>query len=249
MPKNVTLERTLFIDIETVSQYGNYEEIPEKAKPLWQQKANWFATKQGVEWSEEFASQVYDEKAGIYSEFGKIVVVSVGFLRRQGEAFSIKLKSFASDNEKEVLQGLSDLLRQHYKNPAKDFICGHNIKEFDVPYICRRLIIHGMPLPEIIDVTGKKPWETGHLVDTMDLWRFGDFKNFTSLNLLAHVLDIPTPKDDIDGSQVGRVYWEEQDLERISVYCEKDVATCARVLLRLLGEPGIPDDNIETVTG
>ena len=249
MPKNVTLERTLFVDIETVSQYSSYDGMPENARPLWQQKANWVAARQGLEWSDEVASEIYDEKAGIYSEFGKIVVISVGFLLRQGDSFSIKLKSFASDDEKEVLTGFSDLLRKHYKNPNKDFICGHNIKEFDVPYVCRRLIIHGMPLPEIIDVTGKKPWETGHIVDTMDLWRFGDFKNFTSLSLLAHVLDIPTPKDDIDGSQVGRVYWEEKDLERISVYCEKDVATCARVLLRLLGEPGIPDGNIESVTG
>ena len=248
MANKIALERILFMDIETVSQYKGYDEMPAEAQPLWQQKGNWFAKQKGVAWSDEVASEIYDEKAGIYSEFGKIVVISVGFLRRSGDSFSIKLKSFSSHDEKEVLQGFSDLLRQHYNNPNRDFICGHNIKEFDVPYICRRLIINGMSLPKMIDVRGKKPWETGHLLDTMDMWRFGDYKNFTSLSLLAHVLGIPTPKDDIDGSQVGRVYWDENNLDRISVYCEKDVATCARVLLRLLGEGDIPDGQIESVT-
>ncbi len=248
MPNKIALERVLFLDIETVSQFPRFNEMPEELMPMWQQKMNWLAKRENLEWSDEVAAKLYGEKAGIYSEFGKIVVVSVGFLRPHGDGYSMKLKSFASDDEKVVLEGLCGLLKEHYNNPNRDSICGHNIKEFDIPYICRRLIINGMSLPKIIDVTGKKPWETGHLIDTMDMWRFGDFKNFTSLSLLANVLGIPTPKDDIDGSQVGRVYWEDKDLQRISVYCEKDVATSARVLLRLLGEPGIPDEQIDSVT-
>ena len=248
MLENLPLESTLFLDIETVSQYADYGLMPAKTRPLWEQKGSWFARQKGVEWDEEIASEIYQEKAAIYAEFGKIVVISVGYLRKSDDGYLLKLKSFADNDERVVLQGFTDLLNNHFGNPARHFLCGHNIKEFDVPYVCRRLLINGMKIPNMIDLTGKKPWETNHLLDTMTLWRFGDFKNFTSLNLLANVLDIPTPKDDIDGSDVGRVFWEEKNLARIAVYCEKDVATSARVLLRLMGEPTIPDERIESVT-
>ena len=221
--------------------------MPEAAKPLWQQKGSWFARQNNLEWNDETASTTYQDKAAIYAEFGKVLVVSAGYLRSVDGKYHLKLKSFADRDERVVLEGFSKLLQNYYK-PGVNYLCGHNIKEFDVPYVCRRLVINGMPLPEMINVVGKKPWETQQLLDTMTLWKFGDFKNFTSLNLLAHVLGIPTPKDDIDGSMVGRVFWEENDIERIRVYCEKDVATSARVLLRLMGKGTVEDANIESAS-
>ena len=248
MGVEAALDRILFLDIETVSQHSSYNEVPENVKPLWRQKAEWFARRNNEEWTEEVGARIYGEKAGIYAEFGKVVVISVGYLLSANGVYSLKLKSFASDNEQEVLSGFSQLISKHYNNPSRQFLCGHNIKEFDIPFICRRMVINGMALPEMINVTGKKPWETKHLLDTMDLWRFGDLKNYTSLSLLAHVLGVPTPKDDIDGSDVGRVFWEENDLHRIAVYCEKDVATCARVLLKFQGEAELPDEQVHSLS-
>ena len=154
----------------------------------------------------------------------------------------MRLKSFYDDDEKVVLMQFSDLLLNYYNNPLKHKLCGHNIKEFDVPFICRRLIINSMAIPPILNVMGKKPWETKHLLDTMEMWKFGDYKNYTSLNLLANVFGIKSPKDDIDGSQVGSVYWEEGDLDRIKVYCEKDVKTVAQVYLKISGLPFLKDE-------
>jgi 3'-5' exonuclease len=247
MASQIALDRILYLDIETVSQYQHYEELPEAMKPLWKQKAGRFARQMDEEWTDDLAAQLYKEKAALYAEFGKIAVISVGFAVKGEDAYSLKLKSFSSLDEPEVLAGFSELISRHYNNPNTQFLCGHNIREFDIPFLCRRMIINGLKLPNMIDVTGKKPWETKHFLDTMELWRFGEYKNYSSLNLLAHVLDVPTPKDDIDGSDVGRVFWEDNDLERIAVYCEKDVATCARVLFRLQGEPGIPDERIHSV--
>jgi hypothetical protein len=240
-------EKVLFVDIETVSQHPEYKLVPEAAKPLWQQKGAWFARQNNVEWNDETASSIYQDKAAIYAEFGKVLVISVGYLRLVDDVYHLKLKSYAGRDERVVLEDFSRMLNGYYK-PGVNFLCGHNIKEFDVPYLCRRMIINDLQIPEMINVVGKKPWETQQLLDTMTLWKFGDFKNFTSLNLLAHVLSIPTPKDDIDGSMVGRVFWEENDIDRIRVYCEKDVATCARVLLKLLRKGSIQDANIESAS-
>lgn len=247
MIRGLDPEKILFIDIETVSQHPKYSLVPEVAKPLWQQKGAWFARQKNLEWNDEAAETTYHEKAAIYAEFGKVIVISIGYVRKAGESYSLKLKSFAGKDEKQLLIDFGKLLVQYYK-PGVNFLCGHNIKEFDVPYLCRRMVINQIPLPDMINVAGKKPWETAQLLDTMDMWKFGDFKNFTSLNLLANVLSIPTPKDDIDGSMVGRVFWEENDLERIRVYCEKDVATSARVLLRLQGLGKIEDKDIESAS-
>ncbi len=247
MAKQLPLDRILYLDIETVSQYESYDKMPGALRPLWKQKVGRFAKQLKEEWTEEVAARLYSEKSALYAEFGKVAVISVGFVMMGEDGYSLKLKSYASVDEMEVLNGFSNLITKHYNNPAKQFLCGHNIREFDMPFLCRRMMINRMELPDMIDVTGKKPWETKHFLDTMELWRFGEYKNYISLNLLAHVLDVPTPKDDIDGSDVGRVFWEENDLERIAVYCEKDVATCARVLFRMQGEPVIPDERIQSV--
>lgn len=239
-----TLPNILFLDIETVSEYAEYGRMDESSKALWKHKsAYWIKDIENV--VEADYARTYLEKAGIYAEFGKVVCISMGLIvLEEGKIHSFRLNSICGDDEEKLLADFANLLDKFYPSPQKFFICGHNIREFDVPYLARRMIIHGIPLPAMLDISGKKPWESKFLLDTLEMWKFGDYKNYTSLKLLAHVLGIPSPKDDIDGSQVGRVYWEEKDLDRIRVYCEKDVVTTARVFLRLKSFDGIPEDKI-----
>ena len=163
-----------------------------------------------------------------------MICIGLGSLYKQEDGWKLRLKALTGNDEKELLKDFCELLSRFTAHYPSLVFCGHNIKEFDIPFLCRRMIINNLGLPECMQLSGKKPWEIGH-IDTMDLWRFGDYKNFTPLSLLAEVLGIPTPKDDIDGSKVGQVYWEEQDLERIAKYCMKDVLTTAKVFLRLKG--------------
>lgn len=224
MLQNIDLSKILFLDVETVSQKSSFDELDETFQSLWTRKSRQFL-KDNTE-DPDAVKETYTDKAGIFSEFAKVVCISVGFLRMEGKKMVFRLKSFYGDDEAEVLRDFSNLLNKNYNNPLSSFLCGHNIKEFDIPFLCRRMIINGLEIPEIMQVSGKKPWEIKHFIDTLELWKFGDIKNFTSLNLLAAVLGVPSPKDDIDGSQVGRVYWQEKDTERIAQYCQKDVQTC-----------------------
>lgn len=228
----------LFLDIETVPQYPAYTELPEGWKQLWDTKSATLSRYHEGQTNEELYP-----RAGIYAEFGKIVCISCGVLQGAGEQRKIILKSFAGDDEKLLLQRFIDMLTKWAAGEPK-FLCAHNGKEFDFPYLCRRMIINSLPIPSILNIAGKKPWEVQHY-DTLELWKFGDFKSFTSLNLLAHTLGIQTPKDDIDGSMVWKVYWEEKNLERIVTYCQKDVVTVAQILLRMNGEPLVKEENIE----
>ncbi len=236
MLNNLDLERILFLDIETVPEVYNYADMDESKQALWDHKSSYFQQRDGIS-----AAEAY-EKAGIFAEFGKIVCISVGIVAQQKGETIVKLKSFCDDDEKVVLKGFCDLVNSYYNSP-QHMLAGHNAKEFDFPYIARRLLINGMPLPNKLDIAGKKPWEINH-IDTMELWKFGDFKHFTSLNLLANIFKIPTPKDDISGADVARVYYEEHDLERIAIYCQKDVVTVIQLLLRFMGKPLIHDDYI-----
>jgi len=228
----------LFLDIETVPQYSSYQEMPESWKSLWDIKAAYIIRNK----EDETFESVYP-RAGIYAEFGKIICISCGFVQGSGDQKKILLKSFAADNEQLVLHEFAEMIRKWSAHEQR-YLCGHNGKEFDFPYLCRRMIINNVPIPSILNVSGKKPWEVNHL-DTMELWKFGDFKNYTSLNLLAQSLGITTPKDDIDGSMVWEVYWKEKNLERIVAYCQKDVVTVAQILLRMMGESLIKPENIE----
>lgn len=240
-----SLKKMLFIDIETVSAYPRFDDVPQNFKDLWAVKCQLFQ-KNSTE--PQPPEDFYAQKAGIYSEFAKVVCISAGFFQFDGdEVVKCKIKSFAGDDEKEILQNFSTLLQSHYNNPEKDSLCGHNIKEFDIPFLCRRMVIHRLPLPKILDISGKKPWQTAHIWDTMDMWRFGDYKNYTSLNLLSAALGIETPKDDIDGSMVGHVYWEEKDLPRIATYCQKDVVTVMQIMLAFAGQPPFSADKIDIV--
>jgi len=251
MIQGVDLSNILFLDIETISQHPRYELLSDRLKPLWTKKAKSILRKYDEELTEEEIAQTYIDRAAIFAEFGKIVCISVGFISRDKETLkaTLRLKSFSNKDEKVLLQEFVELLNQHYDNPNKHGICGHNIKEFDIPYICRRLILNQFPLPTIVNIAGKKPWETKHLIDTLTLWKFGDFKNYTSLNLLTAIFDIPSPKDDIDGSQVGVTFWNEEDgLERITAYCEKDVLATAQLYMRFSLSPLIEDENVISLT-
>ena len=216
----------LFLDIETVPQFSSFEQVPEDWKELWSKKAEALLHKRENESTESFYP-----RAGIYAEFEKVVCISCGYIQGTGDQKKITLKSFSGDNEQLLLHQFSEMVNRWSAGEPK-FLCAHNGKEFDFPYLCRRMIINSLPIPSILNMAGKKPWEVSHL-DTMDLWKFGDFKNYTSLNLLAHSLGVPTPKDDIDGSMVWEVYWKEQNLERIVTYCQKDVVTVAQLFLRM----------------
>lgn len=227
----------LFLDIETVSQHETYNHMSDDWRELWDTKAGFLIRNKETETTET----VY-ERAGIYAEFGKIICISCGCLQGVGADRKLVIKSYQGDDEKKILLDFADML-QKWSGDADKYLCAHNGKEFDYPYICRRMIINGVSIPEALKITGRKPWEVRHL-DTMELWKFGDYKNFTSLKLLAKVLGIPSPKDDIDGSQVNTVYWIEKDIDRIVTYCQKDVITLTQILLRFHCEPLIKPENI-----
>ncbi len=234
MLENVNYRNILFIDIETVPQYKNHKELPPHISELWEKKISVLKKD-----SEETAETSY-KRAGIYAEFGKIICISCGYFTND-DVF--RIKSYYGNDEGKLLSDFSTLLNKSFSAPDK-LLCAHNGKEFDFPYLCRRLLINGLPLPAILNIAGKKPWEIAHL-DTMELWKFGDYKSYTTLNLLCAVFNIPTPKDDIDGSMVWQVYWEENNLERIVSYCQKDVLTVAQIFRRFRGEELISDDDVE----
>ncbi len=238
MLNDTPVEKVMFIDIETVPQKAAFDEVDPVLQQLWEKKSTYFR-KEG-----ESPADVY-QRAGIYAEFGKIICISAGIVVLDKGIRKLRVKSFFSDDEKELLTGFSKAL-ESYTAAKGTNICGHNAREFDFPYIARRLIINRLSLPDILDVAGKKPWEV-KFIDTLDLWKFGDYKHYTSLNLLTHIMGIPSPKDDIDGSQVASVYYGENDLERIARYCEKDVLATVQLFLRLKGEPLLEAENVLSV--
>jgi len=238
MLKQVRLEEVMFIDIETVPQYSSYSEMPENLKKFWDKKAEYFLKDQ------ETPETLYN-RAGIYAEFGKIICISAGLIVKRDGLKYFRVKSFFGDDEKIILTGFAGMLNRFEAKP-NSCICAHNGKEFDFPFIARRMLINGVELPEIINVAGKKPWEVKFL-DTMELWKFGDYKHYTSLNLLAQIFNIPSPKDDIDGSQVAEVYYKQNDLARIAQYCEKDALTVAQLFLRYKNDTIINQENLERV--
>ena len=228
MLNNIDTSKILFLDIETVPQVYRFQELNDTSKSLWSKKTKYLQEKDQLS-----AEEVY-EKAGIYAEFGKIICISVGFLIQAKGEMQIRLKSFSSMNEKKLLQGFIDLLNTHY-NHSSYVLCAHNGKEFDFPYISRRLLVNEMKLPILLNNAGKKPWEINN-IDTLELWKFGDYKHYTSLELLTNIFNIPTPKDDIDGSQVAKIFYEDQDIDRIINYCEKDVIATIQLFQKYRGQ-------------
>lgn len=234
------LAQILFLDIETVSVAPDLGALPAHMQELWERKAELLRERPDTPHT---PAELYKSRAAIFAEFGKVVCVSCGVLRFQEDRPSIKLKSFHGADEAQLLTEFAQMLNPFMARTDRN-LCAHNGKEFDFPYLGRRFLINGLPLPAILaDIQSKKPWEV-RLLDTLQLWKFGDYKSFTSLDLLCAVFDIPSPKDDIDGSQVGQVFWEEKDYGRIARYCERDVVATAQVLLRMCGEAPIPADAI-----
>jgi DNA polymerase elongation subunit (family B) len=238
MLEKTPLDRVLFLDIETVPQTYQFPDLEETTRKLFEAKTRFMQNE------EKSFEELYNDRGGIYAEFGKIICISVGFVHETRTGNEIRMKSFYHDDEETLLKQFVNLL---VNNPKYAILCGHNAKEFDFPYICRRLLINGMKLPNVLDIAGKKPWEISHL-DTLELWKFGDYKAFTSLALLCHVFQIPTPKDDISGADVARVYYEENDLERIKVYCEKDVVALIQLFLRMRGNSLVDEGSIHFST-
>lgn len=237
MIKRINLEHILFLDIETVPQHQYFTELDDTSKALWEQKSQY-------QRKEDFSAEEFYERAGIWAEFGKIVCISVGYFVLKGDIRNFRVTSFFGEEVK-ILKDFKTLLETHFNKPHH-LLCAHNGKEFDFPYIARRLIINGIDIPFKLDLFGKKPWEVPHL-DTLELWKFGDYKTYTSLKLMAHVLGIPSPKDDIDGSEVRGVFYEENDIDRIVIYCEKDTVTVAQILLRLRNDDILNADEILSV--
>lgn len=227
MNLHINLEHILFLDIETVPQNETWNEVSEITKELFDQKT-------AYQRKEETTAEAFYERAGIWAEFGKIVCISVGYFTSDEKEKKLRIKSFYGDDEKVLLQEFKDLLDTHFSK-KEQVLCAHNGKEFDFPYIARRMIVNRIDLPKKLNLFGKKPWEIPHL-DTMELWKFGDFKHYSSLKLLTSILGIPSPKDDIDGSEVAGVYYKEKNLDRIVQYCEKDTIAVAQLVLRFNNE-------------
>lgn len=233
----LNLEHVLFLDIETVPQKQSFLDLDSSTQQLWEQKSQY-------QRKDEITAEEFYERAGIWAEFGKIICISVGYFNFKGESRSFRTTSFSGD-EVTLLKQFKQLLQEHFSQ-AKHLLCAHNGKEFDFPYIARRMVINGLNLPYKLDLFGKKPWEVPHL-DTMELWKFGDYKHYTSLKLMAHVLGVASPKEDMDGSMVREVFYRDNDLDRIITYCELDVVTTAQVFLRLRNEELLVEEEIKKV--
>ena len=234
MIEKINLNHILFLDIETVPEEEHFHSLDDEMKTLWEHKTQY-------QRKDDFSPEEFYDRAGIWAEVGKIVCVSVGYFVIKGDVRNFRVTSFFGD-EKKILRDFNNLLNNHF-NQAQHILCGHNAKEFDIPFLARRMIISQIPIPNKLNLFGKKPWEIPHL-DTLELWKFGDYKHFTSLKLMCKVLGIPSSKGDIDGSQVGHVYYVEKDIDRIVTYCEKDTIAVAQIFLRLCREDLLIDDEI-----
>lgn len=234
MLDKIQLENILFLDIETVPETENFSDLDPTKQEL-------FDLKTKYQRKDDFTPEEFYDRAGIWAEFGKIVCISVGYFTFKGDIRHFRVTSFFGEEVK-ILKDFSNVLNNHFSQP-QHILCGHNAKEFDFPFIARRMIIHGLQIPQKLNLFGKKPWEVPHL-DTLELWKFGDFKHYTSLKLLTNVLGIPSPKDDIDGSEVAQVYYADKNIDRIVTYCEKDVIAVAQILLRLRREDLLIEEEI-----
>ncbi|SDS38508.1 hypothetical protein SAMN05216503_2893 [Polaribacter sp. KT25b] len=228
----------LFLDIETVPEEESWNSLSKTTQELFEKKTQY-------QRKEEFTAAQFYERAGIWAEFGKIICISVGYFVDVKEVKQFRITSFFGDDEHQLLTDFKVLLDKHFTKKA-NILCAHNGKEFDFPFIARRMIVHQIELPKKLNLFGKKPWEIPHL-DTLELWKFGDYKHYTSLKLLTSILGIPSPKDDIDGSEVASVYYKEKNIDRIVTYCEKDTIAVAQILLRFNNEVLLKEENIVSV--
>ncbi|MEY4835932.1 MAG: hypothetical protein RI980_2047 [Bacteroidota bacterium] len=234
MLNNIQLDNILFLDIETVPETEHFSDLDSDFQEL-------FAQKTQYQRKEDVSPEEFYERAGIWAEFGKIICISVGYFTQKNGERQFRVTTFQGDEER-LLLDFSNLINNHFNLP-QHVMCGHNVKEFDFPFIARRMLIHGIKIPDKLNLMGKKPWEVPHL-DTLELWKFGDYKHFTSLKLLTKVLGVPSPKDDIDGSEVAKVFYKDKDIDRIATYCEKDVIAVAQIILKLRLQKLLTSDEI-----
>ena len=224
------LFRVLFLDVETASGEEHFDDLSVRMKNLWERKcAYWMRNDQNGLTIADF----YKQKAAIYAEFGQVVCISAGYLNKGEDGLLFKIKSWFGSNEYNLLTAFAALLRTHFNAPLEQGFCGHNIKEFDIPYLCRRMLVNGIDIPDVLNIQGKKPWEVNQIYDTLEMWKFGDYKHFVSLDLLSAVFDIRSPKEYMDGSMVSDYYYRYEQ-EKIATYCEDDVLTVLKIYLRLL---------------
>ncbi len=229
----------LFLDIETVASTDNYASLDERLKVQWARKANFFRQREEGQSDED----LFNERAGIYAEFGKIIVVAIGkFTENEQGQRTLRTKYYAHHNEAILLEDFRTALEKMDQSQQLK-LCAHNGKEFDFPYLSRRMLVNGITLPYVLNLSGKKSWDIPHL-DTMEMWKFGDYKHYTSLDLLAAIFNIPTSKGELDGSKVNQVYYKDKDLKKIAEYCVGDVVAVAQLFLRMKGLPLIPAENI-----
>ena len=238
MNLTVKLNDILFLDIETVPQQENWNQLSKETQELFKKKTQY-------QRKEEFTASEFYERAGIWAEFGKIICISVGYFVDVENRKQLRLTSFFGDDEHKILTDFKVLLDKHFTKKS-NVLCAHNGKEFDFPFIARRMIVHQIELPKKLNLFGKKPWEVPHL-DTLELWKFGDYKHYTSLKLLTSILGVPSPKDDIDGSEVASVYYKEKNIQRIVTYCEKDTVAVAQILLRFNNQELLKETDIVSV--
>ncbi len=233
---NPSLKDILFLDIETVGCVEKYDQLNERLKTQWARKAAFFKREEG-----QTDEDLFYEKAGIYAEFGKIVVIAIGkYIENEKGELSLRTKYFAEHDEKRLLTDFKSAIE---KLDPSTKLCAHNGKEFDFPYMSRRMLVNDIALPNLLDLAGRRPWEIPHL-DTMELWKFGDYKHYTSLDLLTAIFQIPSSKGSMDGSMVSKVYYGEKELTKIAFYCVGDVVAIAQLYLKMKGQPIIPDSNI-----
>jgi len=225
--------KTLVLDIETVPCRESWVELEEPLQNHWRYKAGHISLPED---EQGHPDRSFESRAGIYAEFGKVVCIGLGLFAKdeQGNSLKIRLKALTNHDEKALLSEFARTVQAFIQVNKEIIFCGHNIREFDIPFLCRRFLINGLPLPDSMDFGGMKPWQVP-MEDTLQLWRFGDYKHYTSLDLLATVLNVPSSKTNMDGSQVADVYWKEKNLEKIADYCLQDIYTTALVYLKLKG--------------
>ena len=230
------LENILFMDLETVKATRDYHQLEERLRKQWDRKSNIINRD-----SEKLPEEIFREKGGIYAEFGKIIAIGMGFIKIEEEEPTLRIKVLKNEDEKQLLEEFITIVNKFSQADLQ--FCAHNGREFDLPFLSRRMLVHGLSLPECLQMAGKKPWEIKH-IDTLDLWKFGDYKHYTSLELLAALFEIPSSKDDIDGSMVDSIYYDEGDIERICKYCGQDVVVTTQLYMRLTGRPLIQEEKI-----
>jgi len=235
MDDKLQLKNILFIDIETVSLTKEFEELPQRLQEHWKKKASRLKNEEDLP-----PEKLYFDRAAIYAEFGKVICIGVGGFYEQDTKF--KAKTLAYGDEKELLLNFKKLVEDHSAK-GNLILCAHNGREFDFPYLCRRMLINGIKLPSVLDITGKKPWEVLH-IDTLEFWKFGDYKNFTSLDLLSSVFEIPGSKVHMDGSEVNTNFYFQNNAQKIAEYCREDVIVLAQLYLKLNGREILNNEDL-----